>query len=172
MSGFEQPQHSPRSGRPSLSFARVDFESLLVVVAGAASGHGRAAAAELPAGKLNVTFAIERHRLLGLRFLKADERALILAYYAEGKSTTELAKKYQMTPREMWWRLRRLCHRLGDANFVRAMRFGDEVHEPYRGLIRAYWLEGRHLRELAQLRGVTRYCPPPDFSRAMPCQWL
>jgi hypothetical protein len=84
--------------------------------------------------------------------LPPGPQALMQAYLDRGMSVRELAAMNGITPREMRYRLERLRSALADPCFQLVARYGETLPRNLWPLVRAYWLEGRTMRELAAQR--------------------
>ncbi|MCL2648749.1 MAG: hypothetical protein FWD61_17400 [Phycisphaerales bacterium] len=96
----------------------------------------------------------KRGRMMHLAsLLPIGPRSLMTAYLQTQMTVVELAVLHKTTPRIMRRRLDRLCEMLEDELFVAAAERADDLPGELAKVARAYWLEGRPLRELARSRG-------------------
>jgi DNA-directed RNA polymerase specialized sigma24 family protein len=87
--------------------------------------------------------------------LPETPRTILTAYLAHGMAISELAVLHKTTARQMRRRVERLQAGLGESCFLLAARYGDQLPRNLRGLVRAHWLEGYSMRELATVRRVS-----------------
>ena len=87
--------------------------------------------------------------------LPAESRAIVTAFLELEMPVRELAVLHRSSPRQMRRRVDRLRETLSDPCFLLAAQYGGRLPAELRALTRAYWLEGRTLRELARLHRHT-----------------
>lgn len=89
--------------------------------------------------------------------LPPEGRQLVHAHFGLGMDVEALATVHHVTPRQMRRRLDRLQSTVSDPCFLLTARFAERLSPAMAALARAYWIEGRTLRELARIRRETLY---------------
>jgi hypothetical protein len=108
-----------------------------------------------------------RDRLLqNAAHLPPVPRAIITAYHESGLPLHDLAALHGVSCRQMRRRLDRLRETLADPCFLLTVKYAAKLPGNLGELARGYWLDGRVLRELAELRGQTLHRIRCEVARA------